>query len=139
VSDLNEARYIEEVERALAQPMTQGDWEIIKARFEKIERRLAILDDGLGTMSATAVRADEIVHAHQPYIDKLVRAQATDARHRVDGRTLLVLTWWVGTILAPRADVVEIETTPEQRREMQAAIANVKAAMEGADFEVRGG
>lgn len=58
--------------------ITDADWDIIKARFEKIERKIDALQKQADAIGATCLRVDEIVHAHQPFIDR-VRAQAVGA------------------------------------------------------------
>lgn len=143
MSESNDARFHEELAQAEAQPMTQADWAVIQARFYKLEKRVTILSDALNTASATANRADQMVHAHQQYID-MVRAAAVAgtvlgeraaAPRTLDGRTLLVLARYGQMIVdslerdAP-TDAAYVHVKPDAYRELRSALQNVKYVME---------
>lgn len=100
--------------------ITDADWDIIKARFERLERRAEQVEKRLYEGASATLRVLE----NPP------------APRTIDGRTLTVLVQWAQTIVYSGCDVVEIDTTAEQRSEIAAAILHVKEAMEGVQFKV---
>lgn len=130
--------------------ITDADWEIITARFERAERWLNNLQDELNTTRAVTIRVDELVHAHQPFIDR-VRAEAVgtlltveqDSGPVLDGRTFMTLVRWAQYIeqcaRPPNAaqkrllrnTPVTCIVSPGEYEELVAAVANAKTFLEG--------
>lgn len=107
--------------------------------IERLERKLATLQDQVNNIAAVAVRVDQTVHAHQPFIDKLAHAQG-DAPRTVDGRTLMVLAHWAQVLLTQMASGMGLVALSEKSEgELRAAIANVKYVMEHVSVEAKNG
>lgn len=122
--------------------ITDADWDIIVARFERAEKRHEALQRQVDNVMAVAIRVEQIVYAHQPFIDR-VAADAPPDVGTLDGRTFMTLARWAQYIeqcarplnalqrRPSRNMPVTVIVSPGEYDELVAALANAKTFLEG--------